>query len=339
MNTQKLLSVKGLTKKFALPKAHPFARRKYLIANDDIYLDIYKGETFGLVGESGSGKSTLGRTLLQLEKPSSGEVWYYPSGGEDGVELVGLKNERMRLLRKNLQLIFQDPYSSLNPRMTVGQIIREGAALHHCRSRDELDGFVKDILQSCGLQPYAMQRYPHQFSGGQRQRVCIARALALEPEFIVCDECVSALDVSIQSQILNLLADLKAQKGLTYLFISHDLSVVRHICDRIAVMYRGKIVEIGNAAQIFENPVHPYTLSLLAAAPSLTKRKKALLAAQTSAPEKDFHTEQGCPYAPRCFMAKEVCQRTPVPLQSVEDEHFAACLFAERNDKSKKKRR
>ena len=293
---KKLLSVRNLKKYFPIPKTSLFQReRQYLRANEDVSLDIFQGETFGLVGESGCGKSTLGRTILQLYRQTEGQTLYYgrdlaefspqyvkklPPDSEQkhdgGIDLTRLTAKEMRALRKDLQIIFQDPYSSLDPRMTVGQAIEEGVRTHgfYPRGSKELHEYVRHVAESCGLQSYMLQRYPHQFSGGQRQRICIARALAVKPKFVVCDECVSALDVSIQSQILNLLSDLKEKEGLTYLFISHDLSVVRYISDRIAVMYLGRIVEIGSAAQVFDEPRHPYTLALLSAAPSMGELEK-----------------------------------------------------------------
>lgn len=340
--TENLLSISHLNKHFPL-SANSFLRKKGGVtrANDDISLDIKCGETFGLVGESGCGKSTFGRTVLQLYKPTSGSVKYYgrtsdelPQSAKEaiaddgGVELTKLRPAALRALRRDLQIVFQDPYSSLNPRMTVGQIIAEGAITHgfYKKGSEQLRDYVKKVMTDCGLQPYMAGRYPHQFSGGQRQRVCIARALSVKPRFVVCDECVSALDVSVQSQILNLLTKLKEKEGLTYLFISHDLSVVRHISDRIAVMYLGKIVEQGDAEEIFNAPLHPYTLALISAIPSVYRKKgegeRILLDGQASSPTK------GCPFYPRCFMGTEYCQRVPVPLEEVKKGHFAACHFA-----------
>ena len=332
-----LLSVTDLKKYFPLRKNHPFQKgRPYLRANDGVDLEIYRGETFGLVGESGSGKSTFGRTILQLQKPTAGRVTYFGQG--KGVELTEQKGREMRALRKDLQIIFQDPYSSLDPRMTVGQLIEEGVATHRFfkRGSAEMRQYVLKMMEACGLRADMLHRYPHQFSGGQRQRISIARALAVKPKFIVCDECVSALDVSVQSQILNLLSDLKKQEGLTYLFISHDLSVVRYISDRIGVMYLGRIVEQGDAEEIFENPRHPYTIALMSAIPTLTgeKEEQILLEGQVPSP---VSPPQGCPFHTRCFMAEKVCQRIPAPIVEVKNGHFAACHFANVSTAEKRK--
>ncbi len=326
-----LISARGLKKYFPLPKNSLFQRkRQFLHANEDVSLDIFEGETYGLVGESGSGKSTLGRTILQLSRPTAGEVLYF--GGERTVDLTTLKGKEMRALRKDLQIIFQDPYSSLNPRMTVGQMIEEGVATHGFlkRGSEEMRDYVLTMMKKCGLQGYMAGRYPHQFSGGQRQRICIARALAVKPKFVVCDECVSALDVSIQSQILNLLSDLKEKEGLTYLFISHDLSVVRYISDRIGVMYLGRIVEWGRAEDVFENPQHPYTMALISAIPKMDEGERGGKILLSGNMPSAVSPPCGCPFHTRCFMAKESCKRIPAPLVEVEEGHFAACRFAKK---------
>ena len=328
-NTNVLLSVTDLEKHFPLRKKNPFSiERAYLRANDGISIDIYKGETFGLVGESGCGKSTFGRTVLQLQKPTHGQVTYYGRGA--GMELTQLKGAEMRALRKDLQIIFQDPYSSLDPRMTVGQLIEEGVAVHHFfkRGSKEMRAYVLEMMEACGLRADMLHRYPHQFSGGQRQRISIARALAVKPKFVVCDECVSALDVSVQAQILNLLSDLKEREGLTYLFISHDLSVVKYISDRIGVMYLGRIVEQGEASEIFENPLHPYTIALISAIPTLTEKKEKQILLEGHMPS-PVSPPQGCPFHTRCFMAEKVCQRVPAPMVEVKTGHFVACHFAD----------
>lgn len=339
-NTETMLSIENLKKYFPVAKTSFWQRRPYLRAVENISLQIRKGETFGLVGESGCGKSTFGRTVLQLYKPTEGRVVYYGEDGGTGTDLTALSPAKMRRFRRDMQIIFQDPYSSLNPRMTVGQIIEEGIVTHklYPRNSPALRQYVLEIMKKCGLQPYMQSRYPHQFSGGQRQRVCIARALALRPKFVVCDECVSALDVSIQSQILNLLSDLKQREKLTYLFISHDLNVVRYISDRIGVMYLGKIVEIGKAEDIFSNPRHPYTLALISAAPTMegekNKRKKIILQGALPSP---VHPPKGCPFHTRCFMAQEICKNTPPPFQEVETGHFSACHFAQKKKEEMQK--
>ena len=327
-NTNVLLSVTDLKKYFPMRKKHLFQReRLFLRANDGITLDILQGETFGLVGESGSGKSTFGRNILQLQKPTEGKVLYYGTG--EGVELTALKSAQLRPLRKDLQIIFQDPYSSLDPRMTVGQIIEEGIATHRFfrRGSVEMRNYVLRIMGDCGLREDMLHRYPHQFSGGQRQRISIARALAVKPKFIVCDECVSALDVSIQAQILNLLSDLKEKEGLTYLFISHDLSVVRYLSDRIGVMYLGKIVEQGKADEVFDNPCHPYTLALISAIPTVEEKQGEQILLHGGMPS-PIAPPAGCPFHTRCFMAQEICKRIPAPLVEVKSGHMAACHFA-----------
>ncbi len=349
-NTDVLLSIQHLNKYFPMPKKNIFAKeRPYLRANEDISLEIKKGETFGLVGESGSGKSTLGRTLLQLYKPTSGEVIYYREKDvqrdhalgetQQGVRLTTLPPKQLRALRRELQIIFQDPYSSLDPRMTVGQLIEEGVATHGYfkKGSKEMGEYVRKIMGECGLSAEMTHRYPHQFSGGQRQRISIARALAVKPKFIVCDECVSALDVSIQSQILNLLLDLKEREGLTYLFISHDLSVVRYISDRIGVMYLGRIVELGSAKEVFERPLHPYTIALISAIPSTEKKEEEKIILKGNIPS-PVSPPAGCPFHTRCFMAREVCQRVPVPLKEIKDGHFVACHFANISTAEKRER-
>ena len=333
---QTILSVTNLKKYFPMTKTSLFKPRRYLRAVDGISLDIRKGETFGLVGESGCGKSTLGRTILQLYRPTHGEVSYY-GRKETGEDLTKLKNAELRRLRKDLQIIFQDPYSSLDPRMTVGQLIEEGVATHGFfkRGSPQMREYVVKVMKECGLQEYALHRYPHQFSGGQRQRIGIARALAVRPKFVVCDECVSALDVSIQSQILNLLTERKEKEGLTYLFISHDLSVVRYISDRIGVMYLGRIVESGGAEAVFSSPRHPYTIALISAIPKIPdpaqertdkKREQIFLSGNMPSP---VSPPSGCPFHTRCFMAQKCCERDPAPVVEVEKGHFVACHFAE----------
>ena len=357
---QNLLSVIHLKKYFPLAKKSIFHReRPFLRANDDISLDIKEGETFGLVGESGCGKSTFGRTVLQLYPQTEGKTLYYGRNLRDfmpeyvkklpenaseftdgGIDLTRLTAKELRALRRDLQIIFQDPYSSLDPRMTVGQIIEEGVATHRFfkKGSAEMRQYVLKVMKDCGLQEFMLHRYPHQFSGGQRQRICIARALAVKPKFIVCDECVSALDVSIQSQILNLLSDLKEKEGLTYLFISHDLAVVRYISDRIGVMYLGKIVEWGSAKEIFDNPRHPYTIALISAIPTKEKTsdKDEQIFLQGQMPSA-VSPPQGCPFHTRCFMAQKCCQRISAPIVEVKNGHFVACHFAEKTTEEKRR--
>ena len=331
-----LLSVRDLKKYFPMPKSSIFTKeRPYLRANDGISIDVCEGETYGLVGESGCGKSTFGKAVLQLEKPTDGEVIYY--GEQTPVDLIQCKGKKLRALRKDLQIIFQDPYSSLNPRMTVGKIIEEGVATHGFfkRGSEEMRAYILEIMKKCGLQGYMAGRYPHQFSGGQRQRICIARSLAVKPKFVVCDECVSALDVSIQSQILNLLTELKKKEGLTYLFISHDLSVVRYISDRIGVMYLGKIVEEGRAKEVFENPRHPYTIALISSIPTTEEKKEGRILLSGNMPSAVF-PPSGCPFQTRCFMAKEICKRVPAPLEEIKNGHFCACHFARKSVEEKR---
>ncbi len=481
-NTKKLLSISNLKKYFPIPKSSIFQKEQFYVkANEEISIDIFEGETFGLVGESGCGKSTLGRTVLQLYSQTAGSTLYYgrtisefaPSyvpatlkkyrsmlskyaqmkkkaeecesiceaagdnatfaqlqelnlrraeaqtyfesiakilGGfmtvqgdnpgvdlmlkkyktdaavarakekaakkstsaleaniksltaesekyaaqiddlkkkyasdpefarceayrDDGIDLSRLKYKEMRLLRKDLQVIFQDPYSSLNPRMTVGQIIEEGLVTHgfYKHGDPEMKEYILKVMRQCGLSDYMLHRYPHQFSGGQRQRICIARALAVNPRFVVCDECVSALDVSIQSQIINLLEDLKEQQNLTYLFISHDLSVVRYISDRIGVMYLGNMVELGTAETVFSDPRHPYTVALLSSIPTTDvnalKRERIILEGNIPSP---IRPPKGCKFHTRCYMACDKCKRVPPPYTEVEPGHFVACHFLEK---------
>lgn len=333
-NTQNLLSVVELKKYF--PLGGWGRNRKQLRANESISFNVCKGETFAVVGESGCGKSTLGKTVLQLYKPTAGKVLYFGKTEGAGIDLTTLSSKEMRALRKDLQIIFQDPYSSLNPRMTVGQIIAEGVATHGIckRGSDKMRESVLKAMSDCGLPAEALHRYPHQFSGGQRQRVCIARALAVKPKFVVCDECVSALDVSIQSQILNLLSERKEKDGLTYLFISHDLSVVRHISDRLAVMYLGEFAETGSAGQVFDNPRHPYTIALLSAAPKIEETQEEKIVLEGHMPSA-VSPPSGCKFHTRCFMACEKCRLEKPPLVEVEEGHFAACHFADKPTEEK----
>ena len=306
-NRNVLLSVRDVKQYFPVKKTKLRETQRYVRANDGISLDIYAGETLGLVGESGCGKSTLGRTLLQLYPQTHGQVLYYKDGKE--IDLKSLSKEEMRVLRKDLQLIFQDPYSSLNPRMTVWQIIGEGLVSHGVFKRGDpaMRDYIFQVMERCGLATYMFGRYPHQFSGGQRQRIGIARSLALNPSFVVCDEAVSALDVSIQSQILNLLSDLKEKQNLTYLFITHDLSVVKYISDRIGVMYLGNMVELAPTEELFANTLHPYTEALLSAIPVVDeddKRERILLEGDIPSP---VNPPSGCKFHTRCRYCQQKC--------------------------------
>ena len=293
---------------------------------DNINLYINNKEFLTLLGPSGCGKSTFVRMLTQMDTPTSGEILLH------GKDILHLKGEERRLNRQNLQMVFQDPFSSLNPRMTVGQIIEEGLITHKFfkRGSKRMKPYVFETMNKCGLQNYMYNRYPHQFSGGQRQRICIARSLAVKPKFVVCDECVSALDVSIQSQIINLLQELKEKDGLTYLFISHNLSVVRYISDRIGVMYLGNMVEIAATDELFADPRHPYTVALLSSIPttdpdSLTK-ERIILEGNIPSPIKP---PSGCKFHTRCYMACDKCKRVPPELKEVKPGHFVACHFAD----------
>ena len=290
-------------------------------AVDGLTFDIHRGETLGLVGESGCGKSTTGRAILQLYKPTAGEVIY------EGRDLTKLHGESLRKMRREVQMIFQDPYASLNPRMTVGNIIAEPLEVHNILKRSERRDRVKELLEVVGLNPYFINRYPHEFSGGQRQRIGVARALALNPDFIVADEPISALDVSIQAQVINLLEDLQHEFGLTYLFIAHDLSVVRHISDRIAVMYLGKLVELATRDTLYHNPMHPYTQALLSAVPIPDpvieeKRQRIILEGDVPNPS---NPPTGCNFCTRCPKAFEPCFETEPEFRELEAGHWVAC--------------
>jgi len=316
-----LVEVRGLVKHYAGERSwFGLGRpRAPVRAVDDISFTIAAGRTLGLVGESGSGKTTVGRTMLRLQEPTAGKVLF------DGHDVFALDSAKLRALRRRMQIVFQDPYSSLNPRMTVGQTLREPLEIHH------LAGEVSALLEEVGLDAEFARRYPHELSGGQRQRVGIARALSVEPQFVVCDEPVSALDVSVQAQVLNLLADLQARRRLTYLFIAHDLAVVRHIADDVVVMYLGKIVERAPAAQIYTQPRHPYTHALLSAVPQPDPRaakQRVVLVGDIPSPA---HPPPGCPFHPRCPHPKksERCRTDPPPLREIVPRHFAACHYAE----------
>lgn len=322
-----LLEVKNLKMYFPVSSGLVFQRTvAYIKAVDGISFTVKRGETLGLVGESGCGKTTTGRCILQLYKPTEGEVLF------EGQELTNLSTRQMREKRREMQVIFQDPYSSLNPRMTAGNIIGEPLIVHGLVSgKAEYRERVADLLQNVGLNPYMADRFPHEFSGGQRQRIGVARALSVGPKFIVADEPVSALDVSIQAQIINLLEDLQEQFGLTYLFIAHDLSVVRHISDRVGVMYLGHLMELAERNEIYVNPIHPYTRALLSAVPIPdpiidAQRERILLTGEVPSP---LNPPSGCVFHPRCPIANDECQQHLPELREVEPNHWAACLRAD----------
>jgi oligopeptide transport system ATP-binding protein len=295
-------------------------------AVDGVSFDIKRGETLGLVGESGCGKSTTGRTILQLYRPTAGSVEF------EGVDLVHLKGEALRKMRRKMQMIFQDPYASLNPRMTVADIVGEPLMVHNVATGKEIEERVKYLLNVVNLNPSFAGRYPHEFSGGQRQRIGVARALALQPSFIVCDEPISALDVSIQAQVVNLLEELQEQFNLTYLFIAHDLSMVKHISDRVAVMYLGIFAELASRDELYTNPLHPYTRALLSAVPipdpiADAKRERVILTGDVPSPA---NPPSGCRFRTRCPIAEGVCAESRPEFREIKPGHFVACFFAER---------
>lgn len=322
MAVEELLEIKDLRKYFPVKKGILRKTVDYVKAVDDISLSIKKGETLGLVGESGCGKSTAGRTILSLLKATAGEIWF------KGTNILSLDKEEMRNIRKEMQIIFQDPYSSLDPRMTVLDIVGEPLDIHNLvDNRKERRERVKELLNSVGLSEDYLNRYPHEFSGGQRQRIGVARALAVDPKLIIADEPVSALDVSVQAQVINLLQDLQQEMDLTYLFIAHDLSVVKHISDRIAVMYLGKIVEIADKKELFENPLHPYTRSLLSAIPvadPTVKKDRIILEGDVPSP---VNPPTGCRFHPRCPEAKEMCSKKTPEFKDYGNGHCASCHF------------
>jgi peptide/nickel transport system ATP-binding protein/oligopeptide transport system ATP-binding protein len=293
-------------------------------AVDDVSFTVRKGETLGLVGESGCGKTTVGRSMLRLIEPTSGAVRF------DGKDVLSLRGNELKAVRRDMQIIFQDPYASLDPRVPIGESVMEGLHIHNIGSPRERFDLMLDTLQKVGLEAYHARRYPHEFSGGQRQRIGIARALALRPRFIVCDEPVSALDVSIQSQVLNILNDLQGEFGLTYLFVAHNLSVVEHISTRVAVMYLGKVVELTGREELYRNPLHPYTQALMTAIPvpnPRLKRNRTILKGDVPSP---LNPPQGCRFHPRCPIAESLCSVEEPALRELKPDHFVACHFAEK---------
>ncbi|MCL4831308.1 MAG: dipeptide ABC transporter ATP-binding protein [Caldilineaceae bacterium] len=321
-----LLEVSDLKMHFPIRKG--FLRRVvgHVKAVDGVTFSIQKGDTFGLVGESGCGKTTTGRCVMRLLDPTGGQIVYHDRV-EGPIHIESLSSDEMRIFRRDMQIMFQDPYASLNPRLTLKQIVGEPLIINKVVRGKELDDRVAELLRSVGLSPEYMNRYPHAFSGGQRQRIGLARALALNPEFIVADEPVSALDVSVQAQVLNLIEDLQAEFGLTYLFIAHNMSVIKHICDHVAVMYVGRIVEIAETKELFRNPLHPYTEALLSAIPNPDPRqRKSRIILEGDVPN-PARPPSGCYFHPRCSYAKEICSQESPPLQEYAPGHSAACHF------------
>ncbi len=322
-DTDALLEVRHLRKCFPLKKTITGKVLSELIAVDDVSFTLKGGETLGIVGESGCGKTTLGRTILKLHQPTGGQVIF---GGQD---ISTLSQKEMRKIRTQMQIIFQDPYSSLPPRSTVGDILSEPVLVHGIVPKDKVKEYVLELMEACGLRDYYYERYPHEFSGGQRQRICIARALAVNPRLVVCDEPVSALDVSIQAQIINLLKNLQQKRNLAYLFISHDLSVVKFISDKIGVMYLGAMMEFGAKADIFGNPLHPYTKALFSAIPNPNPDKKMNRIVLHGDIPSPANPPKGCRFHTRCPYASEICKHITPTYREYEPGHFAACHLLE----------
>ena len=319
MNDGSLLNVQGLKKHFLLERTKLFGPRERVYAVDGVSFELRRGEILGLVGESGCGKSTLGRTILRLIKPTAGKIFF------EGQDITDLKPGEFKKLRARMQIIFQDPYSSLNPRLTVEHIVGDALKTHGLAGSDEVPERVAEMLDKVGIHREKMRCFPHEFSGGQRQRIGIARALILQPKLIICDEPVSALDVSIQAQVINLLGDLKKEFQLSYILIAHDLSVVNHVSDRIAVMYLGKVIELTTKKKLLTQPLHPYTQALMSAVPVLDpdkKKKRIILKGDVPSP---VNPPSGCRFHPRCFKAMEVCSQMEPLWAEVEPEHFAMC--------------
>ena len=319
-----LLQVKNLKKYFPIGKAFLPKNQKYLRAVDGVSFNLRRGKTVGIVGESGCGKTTMGRTILRLYDVTAGEILF------DGVDIAKLKGEALRKIRPNMQMIFQDPYSSLSPRMSVGEIIGEAVRVHGIVPKADHKDYIIDIMKKCGLQPHYYERYPHEFSGGQRQRICIAKALALQPKLVICDEPVSALDVSIQAQIINLFKDLQEKDNYAYVFISHDLSVVEHISDEVGVMYLGNMVEFGSKEDLFSNPMHPYTQALFSAVPVPdpdVKMHRVILQGDIPAPA---NPPSGCKFHTRCSRCMDICKEVEPKFKDYGNGHCVAChLFSQ----------
>src|SRR5712671_6030438 len=317
-----LVSVQNLVKYFPLRGGILQRTVAEVKAVDDVSFDVQAGEVFGLVGESGCGKTTTGRLLLRLIEPTRGKIEF------EGRDLLAMRPRELKAARAEMQIVFQDPYASLDPRLPISEIVGEGLSNHGMKNRRQREEAVADILEKVGLRRYYINRYPHAFSGGQRQRIGLARALVLRPKFIVADEPVSALDVSIQSQVLNLMADLQREFGLTYLFISHNLSVVQHVSDRVAVMYLGKIVELAESVDLYRSPQHPYTQALLSAVPSPNRHEKRRRVILTGDVPSAIHTPAGCRFHTRCPLARPICREVEPALESKAAGHWAACHFA-----------
>jgi oligopeptide transport system ATP-binding protein len=326
MKDNTLIRVENLTKHFPITRGIVIQRQVGAVqAVDNVSFTIQEGETLGLVGESGCGKSTTGRTILQLYRPTSGKVYFRE------IDLTELKGEDLRRARRNMQMVFQDPFASLNPRMTVGNIIAEPLEVHRIGNKKERRERVRELLDRVGMSPHYVNRYPHEFSGGQRQRIGVARSLALQPEFLVLDEPISALDVSIQAQVVNLLETLQEDMGLTYLFIAHDLSMVRHISDRTAVMYLGKIVELATRDELYSHPMHPYTQALLSAVPipdPIQERKRQRIILEGSVPS-PVNPPKGCRFNPRCQYAVDICRQEEPEWREIIPAHWVACHLVE----------
>ena len=325
-SSEVLLEVKNLRKSFPIQKSLLGKVQKELVAVDDISFTLKAGETLGIVGESGCGKTTMGRTILKLTQPSGGQIIF------NGEDITNYNNAAMRKLRTDMQIIFQDPYSSLPPRATVGDILSEPVKVHNIVPPSQVKSYVMELMEKCGLRDYYYERYPHEFSGGQRQRICIARALAVNPKLVVCDEPVSALDVSIQAQIINLLKDLQKSMNLTYLFISHDLSVVKFISDKVGVMYLGAMMEFGDKKDIFDNPLHPYTKALFSAIPNPNPDVKMNRIALNGDIPSPTNLPSGCRFHTRCPHATEKCKLVAPQYREYEPGHFAACHMLEKDN-------